>query len=81
MRSLVLALSFATLTGCATLEKAGILQADPLVQGTISVASESQCRDFGANDPAAAQNAVRYMQTLKNATEACIAGINAGLGK
>ena len=69
----------ALLAGCATLEKGGNLQANPIVQGGVSVASKAQCQKFAQNDPENARTTGQYLQTLANATQACVDGIDAGL--
>ena len=68
-----------TLGGCSALTQVGNAQQNPVVQGTVNVASQKECTQFAKDQPAAAKTTEQYLATLAGATQACVDGINAGL--
>lgn len=79
MKRMIVVVALALVSGCAYVEKGGQLQANPIVQGGVSVASRAQCEKFAKDDPSNAKTTGQYLQTLANATQACVDGIDAGL--
>lgn len=68
-------------TGCAGLKSVAGIQQNPLVQGTINVASQAQCKQFAHDEPDDAKTTAQYLSTLHGATAACMDGIAAGLAE
>lgn len=79
MRYVIMAVLALAMAGCSTIEKLGNAQQNPVVQGTLNVASRQQCEQFAKDQPDAAKTTGQYLSTLAGASAACAEGIRAGL--
>ena len=75
----LLVLALALLSGCAALEKGGGYAANPIVVGSVSVASQQQCQQYAGAHAEDAATLRDYLTTTAGAINGCVAGLNAGL--
>jgi hypothetical protein len=81
MRTMMMAVAVAALAGCATARQGSTYAANPVVVGTLAVATESQCRQYAADHPEDAAALRGYLTATGAAIDGCVGGISAGLGK
>lgn len=79
MRWLVMSGLAMCLAGCATVHRGAGYAANPVVVGTLAVATGSQCQQYAVDHPEDAAALRGYLTAMGSAISGCVDGIGAGL--